>query len=61
MYELAYIEAKGRMSQGDRVWMISFGAGFECTSVAWECVEPANDADGSWADCIHRYPVHVYY
>jgi 3-ketoacyl-CoA synthase len=30
MYELAYTKAKGRMRKGDRVWMISFGVGFEC-------------------------------
>ncbi|CAL4956341.1 unnamed protein product [Urochloa decumbens] len=59
VYELAYIEAKGRMNKGDRVWMISFGAGFECNSVAWECVVPAANADGPWADCIHRYPVQL--
>ncbi|TVU33950.1 hypothetical protein EJB05_15766, partial [Eragrostis curvula] len=59
LYELAYIEAKGRIRKGDRVWMISFGAGFEANSVAWECVKPASDADGPWADCIHRYPVQV--
>lgn len=40
MYGLVYIEAKDRMRKRDRVWMISFGGGFECTSVAWECVEP---------------------
>ncbi|CAO2203655.1 unnamed protein product [Urochloa humidicola] len=60
MYELAYTEAKGRMRKGDRVWMISFGAGFECSCVALECVRPAADpADGPWADCIHRYPVEL--
>ncbi|KAF8670760.1 hypothetical protein HU200_050427 [Digitaria exilis] len=59
MYELAYIEAKGMMKKGDRIWMISFGAGFDCNSVAWECVKPALDADGPWADCIHRYPVEL--
>ncbi|KAJ1257411.1 hypothetical protein BS78_K058000 [Paspalum vaginatum] len=59
LYELAYIEAQGRMSKGDRVWMISFGAGFECNSVAWECVMPPADIDGPWADCIHRFPVHL--
>ncbi|WVZ70268.1 hypothetical protein U9M48_018945 [Paspalum notatum var. saurae] len=57
LYELAYIEAKGRMRKRDRVWMISFGAGFECSCVALECVKPPADADGPWADCIHRYPV----
>ncbi|KAG2598136.1 3-ketoacyl-CoA synthase 6-like [Panicum virgatum] len=59
MYELAYAEAKGRMRKGDRVWMISFGAGFDCTCMALECVKPAADADGPWADCIHRYPVQL--
>ena len=59
-YELAYIEAKGRMKKGDRVWMISFGAGFECSSAAWECIKPAADPEnGPWAGCIHRYPVKL--
>jgi 3-ketoacyl-CoA synthase len=60
MYELAYTEAKGRMRKGDRVWMISFGAGFECSCLALECVRTAADAaDGPWIDCIHRYPVQL--
>jgi 3-ketoacyl-CoA synthase len=58
-YELAYIEAKGRMRRGDRVWMIGFGSGFKCNSAAWECIRPAANADGPWANCIHRYPVHI--
>ncbi|XP_051203847.1 3-ketoacyl-CoA synthase 6-like [Lolium perenne] len=58
-YELAYIEAKGRMRKGDRVWMIGFGSGFKCNSAAWECIEPARDAQGPWADCISRYPVDI--
>ncbi|KAM0849502.1 hypothetical protein ACQ4PT_053684 [Festuca glaucescens] len=59
LYELAYLEAKGRMGMGDRVWMISFGAGFDCNSVAWECLKPASNADGPWAECISRYPVQL--
>ncbi|CAD6231291.1 unnamed protein product [Miscanthus lutarioriparius] len=59
LYELAYIEAKGMMKKGDRIWMISFGAGFDCNSVAWECVKPPADADGPWVDSIHRYPVKL--
>jgi 3-ketoacyl-CoA synthase len=59
LYELAYIEAKGCMRKGDRVWMISFGSGFNCSSVAWECIKAAIDSDGPWADCIHRYPVQL--
>ncbi|KQK16807.1 3-ketoacyl-CoA synthase 6 [Brachypodium distachyon] len=60
LYELAYLEAKGWVKKGDRVWMISFGAGFECNSVAWECIKPsATPTNGPWADCIHRYPVQI--
>lgn len=58
-YELAYIEAKGRMRQGDRVWMIGFGSGFKCNGAAWECIQPARNADGPWATSIHRYPVDI--
>ncbi|CAM0943607.1 unnamed protein product [Alopecurus aequalis] len=58
-YELAYIEAKGRMCKGDRIWMIGFGSGFKCNSAAWECIEPARNADGPWATSIHRYPVAI--
>ena len=56
-YELAYIEAKGRMRRGDRVWMIGFGSGFKCNSAAWECI--AANAEEPWATSIHRYPVDV--
>ncbi|CAM0943279.1 unnamed protein product [Alopecurus aequalis] len=57
-YELAYIEAKGRMKRGNRVWMIGFGAGYECNTVGWVCIRPSSSsADGPWASCIHRYPV----
>jgi 3-ketoacyl-CoA synthase len=59
-YELAYIEAKGRMRKGNRVWMIGFGSGFKCNSAVWECIVPAQNEDGPWAGCIHRYPVHYY-
>ncbi|XP_020160030.1 3-ketoacyl-CoA synthase 6-like [Aegilops tauschii subsp. strangulata] len=60
LYELAYIEAKGRMSKGDRVCMISFSPGIDCSSVVWECINPAAaDPNGPWAACIHRYPVHA--
>uniref|UniRef100_A0ACD5WET8 Uncharacterized protein n=1 Tax=Avena sativa TaxID=4498 RepID=A0ACD5WET8_AVESA len=62
-YELAYIEAKGRMRRGDRVWMIGFGSGFKCNSATWECIRPPPPSeygtDGPWAACAHRYPVKI--
>ncbi|XP_044974143.1 3-ketoacyl-CoA synthase 6-like [Hordeum vulgare subsp. vulgare] len=58
-YELAYVEAKGRMREGDRVWMIGFGSGFKCNSAVWECIVPDTNSDGPWAGCIHRYPVQI--
>ncbi|KAK3128906.1 hypothetical protein QOZ80_6BG0468050 [Eleusine coracana subsp. coracana] len=58
-YELAYIEAKGRMRRANRVWMIGFGSGFKCNSAVWECISPSHNADGPWSECIHRYPVHI--
>ncbi|KAK1277612.1 3-ketoacyl-CoA synthase 6 [Acorus gramineus] len=59
-YELNYIESKGRMKKGDRVWQIAFGSGFKCNSAVWKCVRTIKTpVDGPWADCIHRYPVHI--
>ncbi|CAN6214317.1 unnamed protein product [Urochloa humidicola] len=56
-YELAYIEAKGRMHKRDRVLMIGFGSGYKCNTAVWECIQPSHSADGPWANCIHRYPM----
>uniref|UniRef100_N1QV85 very-long-chain 3-oxoacyl-CoA synthase n=1 Tax=Aegilops tauschii TaxID=37682 RepID=N1QV85_AEGTA len=59
-YELAYMEAKGRMRKGHRVWMIGFGSGFKCNSVVWECIQPAaGNTHGPWSTSIHRYPVDI--
>ncbi|XP_051136416.1 3-ketoacyl-CoA synthase 4-like [Andrographis paniculata] len=65
-YELAYIEAKGRMKKGQRVWQIAFGSGFKCNSAVWEALRnvrpppPAVAVAGSpWLDCIDRYPVEI--
>jgi 3-ketoacyl-CoA synthase len=45
-YEMAYIEAKCRMKKGNRVWMIGFGAGYECSTVGWVCIRPSSGLDG---------------
>ncbi|KAK4789081.1 hypothetical protein SAY86_020400 [Trapa natans] len=60
-YELNYIESKGRMKKGDRVWQIGFGSGFKCNSAVWKCNRSmeARADDGPWADSIDRYPVHI--
>lgn len=60
-YEMSYIESKGRMRRGDRVWQIAFGSGFKCNSAVWKCnktIEAPID-DGPWHDCIDNYPVHI--
>ncbi|KAL8229267.1 hypothetical protein R6Q57_014167 [Mikania cordata] len=59
-YELSYIESKGRMKKGDRVWQIAFGSGFKCNSAVWKCNRNIKTPiDGPWEDCIDRYPVHI--
>ncbi|KAG6406429.1 hypothetical protein SASPL_134029 [Salvia splendens] len=57
-YELAYVEAKGRMRKGNRVWQIAFGSGFKCNSAVWVALKNVQPPkNGPWEDCIHDYPV----
>ncbi|KAJ6796921.1 putative 3-ketoacyl-CoA synthase 6 [Iris pallida] len=59
-YELSYIESKGRMRRGDRVWQIGFGSGFKCNSAVWKCLKTVKTpVDGPWSSTIHRYPVDI--
>lgn len=61
-YELAYIEAKGRMRRGNRVWQIAFGSGFKCNSAIWEALRNVKPSINSpWEDCIDKYPVPLSY
>ncbi len=60
-YELAYIEAKGRMRKGNRVWQIAFGSGFKCNSAVWQAlrtIQPESQKS-PWAHCISQYPVKI--
>ncbi|XP_072989666.1 3-ketoacyl-CoA synthase 5-like [Typha latifolia] len=58
-YELSYMEAKGRMKKGDRVWQLGLGSGFKCNSSVWECMKNIEKDQGPWSGCIDRYPVEV--
>ncbi|KAB2628427.1 3-ketoacyl-CoA synthase 7-like [Pyrus ussuriensis x Pyrus communis] len=57
-YELCYLEAKGRMKKGNRVWQIAFGSGFKCNSAIWKCISDVDPSvRNAWSDRIYLYPV----
>ncbi|RLN35394.1 hypothetical protein C2845_PM03G03620 [Panicum miliaceum] len=58
-YQLAYLEAKGRVRAGDTVWQLGVGSGLKANSLVWQRVAGGDGERelGPWADCIHRYPV----
>ncbi|KAK7246858.1 hypothetical protein RIF29_41728 [Crotalaria pallida] len=59
-YELCYLEAKGRVKKGDRVWQIAFGSGFKCNSAVWKCISDIDPSvRNAWSDRIHLYPVEI--
>ncbi|KAH7287524.1 hypothetical protein KP509_32G060000 [Ceratopteris richardii] len=61
-YELQYLECKGRVKKGDKVWQIAFGSGFKCNSAVYTALrhirpcEPLN----AWTDTILEYPDVLY-
>ncbi|XP_021740028.1 3-ketoacyl-CoA synthase 11-like [Chenopodium quinoa] len=61
-YELAYLEAKGRIKRGDRTWQIGFGSGFKCNSAVWRAlrnINPKDDERNPWMAEIDDYPINV--
>lgn len=59
-YELSYLEAKGRVRKGDRVWQIAFGSGFKCNSAVWECISQLDpNMRCAWSDDIYSYPKEI--
>lgn len=59
-YELCYLEAKGRVKKGDRVWQIAFGSGFKTNSAVWKCISDLDPEErNAWSDRIHLYPVSI--
>lgn len=55
-YVLGYMEAKKRLKKGDKILMISLGAGFMCNNCVWEVMKDLGNGN-VWEHCMDRYPI----
>lgn len=59
-YQFQYLESKGRMKKGQKIWQICLGSGFKCNSAVWVVNKDiAPPRDNAWSDCIFNYPVQI--
>uniref|UniRef100_A0A8I6Z741 3-ketoacyl-CoA synthase n=1 Tax=Hordeum vulgare subsp. vulgare TaxID=112509 RepID=A0A8I6Z741_HORVV len=61
-YELAYCEAKGRITRGDHVLQIAFGSGFKCNSAVWKALRTVQGCSATkdsspWSQDVNVLPV----
>ncbi|KAF8008891.1 hypothetical protein BT93_J0020 [Corymbia citriodora subsp. variegata] len=54
-YVLGYMEAKKRLKRGDKVLMISLGAGFKSNTCVWEVMRDL-ERPNVWEDSLEDYP-----
>ncbi|KAH9309194.1 hypothetical protein KI387_037105 [Taxus chinensis] len=59
-YQFQYLESKGRMKKGNKIWQICLGSGFKCNSGVWIVNRDiAPSGDNAWSDSIIDYPLQI--
>lgn len=59
-YQFQYLESKGRMKKGQKIWQICLGSGFKCNSAVWVVnIDIAPPGNNAWSECIVDYPVQI--